>query len=198
MLTDEDDLKRKDGKSKSKMNATKDFKLLSFGDEAEEDEETMTSSETKFKSKSSHDLLNDPKLSKDVGSEFDTIPVKPAPIDIETVRSKLTKKPEKTLPFKVSGDRISDTKKSSGQKSSSKKEADDIESDVSSEEEDERTRIQKEIKALKKDLRAPKKKDEVKLDEDSSTTKGQKEEEKNDILKAFHEEQVSLTSVPFI
>lgn len=187
MLTDEDDLKRKEGKSKSKMNATKDFKLLSFGDEAEEDEETMTSSETKFKSKSSHDLLNDPKLSKDVGREFDAVavPVKQAPLDVETVRSKLTKKPEKTLPHKLSGDRVTDTKKLS----SNMKKYDDDGSDASSEE-DERSRIQKEIKALKKDLRAPKKKDDVKLDDTLPTSKGQ-EEEKNEILKAFHEEQVS-------
>lgn len=48
-----------------KVKGTKDFKLLSFGDEAEEEEEEISEIITKFKgkSKSSHDLLNDPKLS---------------------------------------------------------------------------------------------------------------------------------------
>ena len=42
----------------------KDFGLLSFGDEAEEEEEELSTSDFKGKSKSSHDLLtDDPKLS---------------------------------------------------------------------------------------------------------------------------------------
>lgn len=56
--------RKKDEKSKAKSQsrATKDYKLLSFGDEAEFDEEE--SSELVFKgSKSSHDLAKDPKLS---------------------------------------------------------------------------------------------------------------------------------------
>lgn len=51
----------------SKMKATKDYKLLSFGDEAEEDEDTLKSIQQKIQSKSSHDLLNDPKLLKETG-----------------------------------------------------------------------------------------------------------------------------------
>ncbi|RWS29377.1 peptidyl-prolyl cis-trans isomerase sdccag10-like protein [Leptotrombidium deliense] len=50
----------------TEMKGKKDFKLLSFGDEAEEEEEEMMEvvKEFKGKSKSSHDLLkNDPKLS---------------------------------------------------------------------------------------------------------------------------------------
>nr|CAB3234897.1 peptidyl-prolyl cis-trans isomerase CWC27 homolog [Phallusia mammillata] len=52
-------------KKKSQMKATKDFKLLSFGEEAEEEEiETKQFDENiGQKSKSSHDVLNDPKLS---------------------------------------------------------------------------------------------------------------------------------------
>nr|XP_039270718.1 spliceosome-associated protein CWC27 homolog [Styela clava] len=56
--------KKKDDKTKAKSQsrATKDYKLLSFGDEAEFDEEE--SIELSFKgSKSSHDLAKDPKLS---------------------------------------------------------------------------------------------------------------------------------------
>lgn len=43
----------------------RNFKLLSFGDEAEEDEIETTIENKKFegKGKSTHDVLNDPKLS---------------------------------------------------------------------------------------------------------------------------------------
>lgn len=43
----------------------RNFKLLSFGQEAEEDEEQTTVANSQFagKSKSTHDVLNDPKLS---------------------------------------------------------------------------------------------------------------------------------------
>uniref|UniRef100_H2YFH0 Spliceosome-associated protein CWC27 homolog n=1 Tax=Ciona savignyi TaxID=51511 RepID=H2YFH0_CIOSA len=52
-------------KKKSQMKATKDFKLLSFGEEAEEEEIDVAEFAAKHatKSKSSHDLANDPKLS---------------------------------------------------------------------------------------------------------------------------------------
>ncbi|CAG05276.1 unnamed protein product [Tetraodon nigroviridis] len=58
--------KEKEEEKKSQSKATKNFSLLSFGEEAEEDEEMVNQvSETlKGKSKSSHDLLkDDPRLS---------------------------------------------------------------------------------------------------------------------------------------
>ncbi|TRY84242.1 hypothetical protein DNTS_008749 [Danionella cerebrum] len=58
--------KNKEEKKKSQSKATKNFSLLSFGEEAEEDEEMVSqvSQTMKGKSKSSHDLLkDDPKLS---------------------------------------------------------------------------------------------------------------------------------------
>lgn len=58
--------KNKDQGKKSQSKATKNFSLLSFGEEAEEDEELVkqVSQTMKGKSKSSHDLLkDDPKLS---------------------------------------------------------------------------------------------------------------------------------------
>ena len=71
MLNDEDDdgNNRKKKKSKSKMKATKDFNLISFGEEAEEEENNLDSVQDSYrnKSKSSHDLLNDPKLSSEIG-----------------------------------------------------------------------------------------------------------------------------------
>uniref|UniRef100_A0A3B5MVQ5 Spliceosome-associated protein CWC27 homolog n=1 Tax=Xiphophorus couchianus TaxID=32473 RepID=A0A3B5MVQ5_9TELE len=58
--------KEKEEVKKSQSKATKNFNLLSFGEEAEEDEEMVTqvSQTLKGKSKSSHDLLkDDPRLS---------------------------------------------------------------------------------------------------------------------------------------
>lgn len=54
-----------DKKVKSKSKATKNFSLLSFGEEAEEDEEQLDRATVSFrgKSKSSHDLTDDPRLS---------------------------------------------------------------------------------------------------------------------------------------
>lgn len=57
----------------------RNFKLLSFGDEAEEDEIETSEVITQFtgKSKSTHDVLNDPKLSsKTVDDEEDLEEVK--------------------------------------------------------------------------------------------------------------------------
>ena len=60
-----EDVKADSKKPKSQMKATKDYKLLSFGDEAEDDEEDLD--QVQVKVKSSHDVLNDPKLSKITG-----------------------------------------------------------------------------------------------------------------------------------
>uniref|UniRef100_F1L0K5 Spliceosome-associated protein CWC27 homolog n=1 Tax=Ascaris suum TaxID=6253 RepID=F1L0K5_ASCSU len=53
---------------KEKKEEKKNLALLSFGDEAEEDEEELTAANAmlKFKSKSAHDVLSDAKLSKEV------------------------------------------------------------------------------------------------------------------------------------
>ncbi|KAI5745979.1 hypothetical protein M8J76_015994 [Diaphorina citri] len=60
------DSEKTEKKVKSKSKAVKNFKLLSFGEEAEEDEEEVDQVNQKFsgKSKSTHDVLQDPKLSK--------------------------------------------------------------------------------------------------------------------------------------
>lgn len=53
--------KTREEKARSNVKASKNFALLSFGDEAEEEEEEMSRATTAFrgKSKSSHDLLKD-------------------------------------------------------------------------------------------------------------------------------------------
>jgi len=48
---------------KKKVKGTKNFSLLSFGEEAEEDESDVASVAKTLKMKSSHDVLKDPKLS---------------------------------------------------------------------------------------------------------------------------------------
>nr|XP_023014594.1 peptidyl-prolyl cis-trans isomerase CWC27 homolog [Leptinotarsa decemlineata] len=55
----------KEKKKREKSSGVKNFKLLSFGEEAEEDEEESTRESKKFvgKGKSTHDVLDDPKLS---------------------------------------------------------------------------------------------------------------------------------------
>ena len=70
MIRDDDESEQQKKKKKSKMKATKDFNLISFGDEAEEEENDLevVQKSYKNKSKSSHDLLNDPKLLAEVGN----------------------------------------------------------------------------------------------------------------------------------
>lgn len=106
-------------KPKSKSKATKNFKLLSFGEEAEEDEEmnTKVSEGWKGKSKSSHDLANDPKLSAVPALEtLEENLELPEKRELETqesadeeekeaarenVRKKLKKEPEEKSPKKI-------------------------------------------------------------------------------------------------
>ncbi|XP_062595408.1 spliceosome-associated protein CWC27 homolog, partial [Saccostrea cucullata] len=75
----------KEDKVKSKSKATKNYKLLSFGDEAEEQEEEvdLVSKDSKGKSKSSHDLIDDPSLSTETTE-----------IDQEEVRQRLAQPPK--------------------------------------------------------------------------------------------------------
>lgn len=58
-----EEIKVKSDEKKRKVKGTKNFSLLSFGEEAEEDESTVTSVSKTLKMKSSHDVLQDPKLS---------------------------------------------------------------------------------------------------------------------------------------
>lgn len=63
-VTKQEENKVKKGeKPKSKSKATKNYKLLSFGEEAEEDEEETNVVTKDLCIKSSHDVLEDPKLS---------------------------------------------------------------------------------------------------------------------------------------
>lgn len=80
----------------------RNFKLLSFGEEAEEDEEETSIANTKFagRSKSTHDLLNDPKLSMKTTVEKSESESEESEVDLEeqlkTIRNKLTGDKKKT------------------------------------------------------------------------------------------------------
>ncbi|XP_045460888.1 spliceosome-associated protein CWC27 homolog [Harmonia axyridis] len=110
---------------KEKKVGVKNFKLLSFGDEAEEDEEESKRENEKLvaKGKSSHDVLDDPKLS----SETDIIQNKTEDDEsdheqqLENIKKKLKGSAKKPIPAKAStvddedewayGEDIQETKK---------------------------------------------------------------------------------------
>jgi peptidyl-prolyl cis-trans isomerase SDCCAG10 len=201
MIKGDDD---KDKKPKSKMKATKDFKLLSFGDEAEEEEEELDSATKQLgaKGKSAHDLLDDEKLSSEVGiepaaragikrknessedEEESSEPVKERePVNIDSIKDKLSKKKGKAAKEKIAevmdedfegeGDEYVDEKTKARRK---------------------KEEIQKEIKALKKEMKTPKEKPPTNTkedDEEEPESKNQmtEEEKNNDMLRAYHEEQ---------
>lgn len=77
-LNDQDD-SAVDGKKKIKKKGKKDFKLLSFGEEADQEEKQLEARPTTRGIKSAHDALDDDKFSKD------------AAYDVETVRSEAAK-----------------------------------------------------------------------------------------------------------
>ena len=90
------DSDQKESRPKSKSKATKNFKLLSFGDEAEEDEDETIEATKKFsgKSKSSHDLTDDPKLSSapavpDAARKTKRVSESEDSVDMENLRKKL-------------------------------------------------------------------------------------------------------------
>ncbi|KAF2879331.1 hypothetical protein ILUMI_26842 [Ignelater luminosus] len=93
-------------KTKVRTPGVKNFKLLSFGQEAEEDEEESTSASKKYsgKSKSTHDVLDDPKLSSETTrTEENTEEAEePDPEEqLENIRKKL-KTDHKKIPIKKS------------------------------------------------------------------------------------------------
>jgi len=195
-LLDEDEEGEKKKKKKSKMKATKDNKLLSFGDEAEDDEaeiDNIKKVEDKKSGKSAHDLLDDPKLSRDVGEEFQGLEESDQKGDttgedqLISIREKL-KKPKNQFKSdhvppqrKPEKDGYSDESEEDDEKSAMKKKRDDI---------------RREIKELTREMKKGGKKDDQ--NEDGPGGKRPKmgaekelteEEKSNDMLREFHEEQ---------
>jgi peptidyl-prolyl cis-trans isomerase SDCCAG10 len=70
--------KQKESEKKNARKGAKNFKLISFGDEAEEEEEAEAKAAVKMKIKSAHDALEDAKLSKEAAVEVDLAKVREA------------------------------------------------------------------------------------------------------------------------
>lgn len=94
---------KKEKSEEVKTKGTKDFKLLSFGDEAEEEEEEMNlNADYKGKSKSSHDLLkNDPKLSSVPVIEQSELRASKRDIDEDEAKNKEKKSKRKRIQEKI-------------------------------------------------------------------------------------------------
>ncbi|TRY68579.1 hypothetical protein TCAL_12789 [Tigriopus californicus] len=194
---------RNDKKPKSKMKATKDFKLLSFGEEAEEEEEDLVEVNAKFSGKggkSSHDLLKDPKLLSEVGEELkrkgdehdneqeeedgalpqDERTPTVVEIDPDVVKNKLKREKDKQLAKKLKLDdhhfELNDAELGSGDQVDDKSKR--------------KSEIQNEIRALKKQMRS---KDKDKTAQSDWATEPEdhvtEEERNNDMLRNYHEEQ---------
>lgn len=83
-------------KKEKKTKGTKNFSLLSFGGEAEEDEEEVHTLTKDMKIKSSHDVLNDPKLSSVPAVDATSVSMDADDVEgiADNVRNKLKKNRE--------------------------------------------------------------------------------------------------------
>ncbi len=211
---------KKDKRPQSNMKATKDFGLLSFGDEAEEEEEDLDQASKQFssaKGKSSHDVLDDPKLLSEVGKEYDKKGKEDGESSGEEGDVEMPPPSEGGDTEAVSADSVRDKlKKLKGEKpkkkgKSSDKVADEEDATIWDEDDEElkaelkkREEIQKEIRALTKEMKRSKKKDkegegEEKDGEEEPKPKERKlteEEKQNDMLKEYHDEQSKYASKP--
>jgi len=192
-------------KPKSQMKATKDFKLLSFGEEAEDDEETIDNERksSKSKSKSAHDLADDPTLSAAVNVKDpnslegdrsdgeDDQDEAAKQLELNSVRDRLMKrKAEKEM-----NDIRTKLKKTDAVQEFIEKERlenaedfdDEYECPLKKEKQKRKEELQKELKQLSKELKP--KKAKVKPVEEVVEEKITEEEKNNEMLHEFHKEQ---------
>ncbi|XP_023338706.1 peptidyl-prolyl cis-trans isomerase CWC27 homolog [Eurytemora carolleeae] len=186
------ELDKEDRRQTSRMKATKNFSLLSFGEEAEGDEEVTEKvvKDSRGKSKSAHDLAADPTLAQDIDTEI-----------IRSSVDKGEKKEEEELEREISSIRSKLTKKDKkkGKKEEKEKNLDDDELDwdenpFEKERQKKKEELQKEFKALSKEMKGKKEKKrdvEVEKEEKEVVTE---EEKKNDMLREYHEEQKKFRS----
>uniref|UniRef100_A0A2A4ITM9 Spliceosome-associated protein CWC27 homolog n=1 Tax=Heliothis virescens TaxID=7102 RepID=A0A2A4ITM9_HELVI len=197
-------------KKKKERQGVKNFGLLSFGEEAEEDE--GEAQEYRGKPKSTHDLLEDPKLSsktaaeleleqeqqseqKELTQEESEEKTKETAAAVSNIRDKLSSKKRGKSPE-------GDSKRQRTEKKVEKELVEDSDSSVEEyyigkEKDDarqkEKERIQKEIKELRKEMKNSK---EEKIREQNAKeqnakedTKEKKIEEDNELYKKYVEEQ---------
>merc|ERR1719511_147745 len=186
------------------MKATKDFNLISFGDEAEEEETDLevVQKSYKNKSKSSHDLLNDPKLLAEVGDgkeinendegsddeyEPDLKRIKSNEhVDLSNIRSKL----QKTKSTKTKVEHRNNIPENEYE-DTSKENDEDFDAQKRKREE-----IKREIMELQREMKGIKNKKakETQIDLKESKLKAEAIDEKNDMLVSFHQEQKKYAS----
>uniref|UniRef100_A0A1B6DD77 PPIase cyclophilin-type domain-containing protein n=1 Tax=Clastoptera arizonana TaxID=38151 RepID=A0A1B6DD77_9HEMI len=177
----------KEEKKKSKSAGVKNYKLLSFGEEAEEEDEEAAVAAKQYsgRSKSTHDLLLDPKLSstpavdteEPIGDEESSKDSVEARERIDRIKNKL---------------KLSQFKKNTVEDDASKnkqKESDEEEYDFGKERREESKRkieeMKQEFKSLKKDLKQNNKR---KLEEENLKNEAIKLKEKKDENDKFKED----------
>lgn len=187
-------------KKKKERVGVKNFGLLSFGEEAEEDE--GEAAEYRGKPKSTHDLLEDPKLSSKTAAELELEEQKPLPepteeekqekeketaATVSNIRDKLSsKKRGKTPEGDSKRQRTEDKRSKKKEEQKEEKQASDSDSEIEEyyigkEKNDarqkEKERIQSEIKQLRKEMKNSK---EEKIKEQNMKEQGDKEDSKGD------------------
>lgn len=189
-----------EGKTKEKRSGVKNFKLLSFGEEAEEDEEEVIEANRKYsgRSKSTHDVLNDPNLSAVPAVESET---KKQEDDIEESDSSLsgdenlhdvsskTSEHIDNIRKKLKTDKSTDLKAENKRKI--KEVVDEDTADTDDIEHKEKLKkvddIRREIKDLKRDLHNEKKLKADKIEEEEKIEK-RNEDMKTETLEAYRQE----------
>ena len=195
-------VKTKKSKPESKMKGTKDFKLLSFGEEAEDDEESLNTvgGGKKSKGKSAHDLADDPQLlanadkqqlgvGEDEGGDSEEEELRKQQ-ELNSVKERLLKrKAEKEMLDIRTKLKKTDVVEEFIKEEASKDDDDDLEYECPIQKEKQRRKdeIQAEYKALAKELK-PKKQKEKKQEEEP-VEKVSEAERNNDMLRTFHTEQ---------
>ncbi|XP_033115127.1 spliceosome-associated protein CWC27 homolog [Anneissia japonica] len=183
------ELEKDETKSKSKSKATKNFSLLSFGEEAEEDEEevNVASKQMKTKSKSAHDLTDDPKLSTQAALDVENLPpAKKQRVDEteeiteEDYNEKMKEKIKNKLKKEGKASTVGDKEK--GASNSSRREA-----------------LQQEAEDLKRELLGKKKKerkkdtsegtDELKNEESTDENADEVKEGQTDMINEFKDQK---------
>ncbi|KAG8224838.1 hypothetical protein J437_LFUL002285, partial [Ladona fulva] len=204
--TKKDGEEREGFKKKKSRAGVKDFKLLSFGEEAEEDEEEVAEANKLFanKGKSTHDLLSDPKLSsepavdeaslvgwKDEGSgeedqEYDRFGKKDG-LKLEQVRNRLieAKKKKEDAPIAPeANDSDEEEEYTLGQdrKKESSKRAEEI-----------REEIRKLKKEMKRDRNPTKEEEQEKDESTSERVKDMSSSADNELMKSYKDELEKFT-----
>ncbi|CAD7082273.1 unnamed protein product [Hermetia illucens] len=192
-------LKKEEKKAKKKVKekGVKNFGLLSFGEEAEEDEDQTNDFVKKNagKAKSTHDVLDDPKLSKETGdlkkrTESDIEKYDKSSEDEENVQETAARIKDKLSSKKTSKD--DKTKKKDAKKEGESDEDDDdyfktIEQEKKEKQKKKAEEIRQEIVSLKKQYKQERKaKDDL---IDKQLEKDVKKETSNEILKEYLNEK---------